>query len=412
MKNNRSVLVIGIATGIGLTIIRSLGAKGIKVYGIAKNKTDIGIYSKYLTKKFIIPFNIQDNEEKFIDRLLRILTEYRIGYVMTISENFMIALNKNREKIEKFSKLLIPESDILDIVLDKGKTMMVAEQLKIPIPKTIFFKDLDQLSDCNRLNFPVIIKPASRNFHNPEQRKLDFKYKYFDKYECLYEYLSKNFSKFQAHHFHLLIQERCLGEEIGFPLIMKNGKCVASFQYRVLNMPPNGGVSVYQESLEINPLLMKNSVNILRAINFEGVAELDYIHDERDDEFKLLEINGRFWGALAAAVKSGIDFPYILYQSFENPDELKTYNYRSGVRCRILGGHTNSILQTLFLKKTNNQTKLIRSKLKSLLEYIKSFHPSVKDHIQSIDDPLPGIMDILLIFSKPLRTAHQLLKKH
>ncbi len=35
--------------------------------------------------------------------------------------------------------------------------------------------------------------------------------------------------------------------------------------------------------------------------------------DPRDNTPKLMEINPRFWGSLALAIESGVNFPYLLY---------------------------------------------------------------------------------------------------
>ena len=65
-----SILVIGVGTQIGLEIIRSLGKYGVSVYGAGPGKNQLGFYSKYIGKKFILPFS---PEEVFIERLFYIL---------------------------------------------------------------------------------------------------------------------------------------------------------------------------------------------------------------------------------------------------------------------------------------------------------------------------------------------------
>lgn len=59
----------------------------------------------------------------------------------------------------------------------------------------------------------------------------------------------------------------------------------------------------------------------------------------------------------------------------------------------------------------NSITKnIIRIRKQAILNFIKSFHPSVEYHIQSKDDPLSGLMEIGLILTKPIAIAFNHIK--
>ena len=59
---------------------------------------------------------------------------------------------------------------------------------------------------------------------------------------------------------------------------------------------------------------------------------VEFKKDIRDNQFKLMEINPRFWGSLDLSIASGIDFPYLLYKMAVEGDIKPTFNYRTGLR--------------------------------------------------------------------------------
>jgi len=56
--------------------------------------------------------------------------------------------------------------------------------------------------------------------------------------------------------------------------------------------PSTVAESIYDEELKRQGLLL------LEALNWHGVAMVEFKKDSRDNEFKLMEINPKFWGSL------------------------------------------------------------------------------------------------------------------
>ena len=49
---------------------------------------------------------------------------------------------------------------------------------------------------------------------------------------------------------------------------------------------------------------------LLDELDWHGLASVQFIEDATTDEYKLMEINSRFWASVSCAVKAGLDFPY------------------------------------------------------------------------------------------------------
>ncbi len=54
----------------------------------------------------------------------------------------------------------------------------------------------------------------------------------------------------------------------------------------------------------------------LEAMDWHGVAMMEYRWDPETDRFYLMEMNARFWAALHLALFSGVNFPLLLADAF------------------------------------------------------------------------------------------------
>ena len=82
---------------------------------------------------------------------------------------------------------------------------------------------------------------------------------------------------------------------------------------RVREAPPRGGVSCCAAS-NYDPKLIEYGTRLLDRLQWHGVAMVEFRYDVRDNDYKLMEINPKFWGSLDLSLTAGVDFPYYLCQ--------------------------------------------------------------------------------------------------
>ncbi len=64
---------------------------------------------------------------------------------------------------------------------------------------------------------------------------------------------------------------------------------------KVMQYPPNTGGGDVVELLDAPAKVMEQAANILSALNYEGPFELEFVFDLADKNFKVIELNPRFW---------------------------------------------------------------------------------------------------------------------
>jgi predicted ATP-grasp superfamily ATP-dependent carboligase len=76
--------------------------------------------------------------------------------------------------------------------------------------------------------------------------------------------------------------------------------------------PEFGRAATFVESLDL-PEVEEPTLRFLQAINYYGLAEVEYKLDPSDGKFKLLDVNVRTWGFHSLGAAAGVDFCYLLY---------------------------------------------------------------------------------------------------
>jgi D-aspartate ligase len=74
-----------------------------------------------------------------------------------------------------------------------------------------------------------------------------------------------------------------------------------------------GRSSTFVETIEQKEVAAL-ACRFLRSLGYAGVAEVEFKYDGREQCFKLLDVNGRFWTRNALGAFAGADFPYLLWR--------------------------------------------------------------------------------------------------
>jgi predicted ATP-grasp superfamily ATP-dependent carboligase len=378
-----------------LAVARSLGRRGLRVIVGEMREKSLTSYSRYAHGNFVYPF-LGSNRADFVRSVLDAARINGVDLIIPTTDPTMTALSEHCAEVETVAKLACPAYSSVCLAVDKKKTLPLARSLNIPIPETVFIEDLESLKEViERLGLPIIIKPNMKKFFNDDDG-YNFVVEYATSLESLRERLlyHRNNGSFP------MLQEYCKGNGAGIEVLMSEGEPLALFQHRrIREMPVSGGVSVMCESVPVNPTLKEYAVNLLRAMNWEGVAMVEFRVDEETNTAKLMEVNGRFWGSLPLALMAGVDFPYLHYELFANSKKIRVNNYRTNLKCQWRRGDFERLIQ-IMMNKNYNPVETLPSKRRAIYDFTLSlFDLRVKDLVFSYDDVLPGLVDLKQLFS-------------
>jgi predicted ATP-grasp superfamily ATP-dependent carboligase len=98
-------------------------------------------------------------------------------------------------------------------------------------------------------------------------------------------------------------------------VLIHEGEPVAIFQHRRLKeVPASGGAAAVAIAEPPELTLVDQALALLRALEWEGVAMFEFRYDRAQRRGFLMEVNGRYWGTVALAIHSGMDFPWYEWQ--------------------------------------------------------------------------------------------------
>ncbi len=332
-----------------------------------------------------------------IDQLEALGRELGTACLFAISEYDITLLNRHRARLAGFHLMFADESRMTR-VLNKEQTYAAAALAGVRVPRTEQVASLDEAAlVAPSLRYPVVLKWANPNdvvrTLSAAGCRLDKTHYCYTGAELL-DYL-RPYGKVGLFP---LIQEYCAGYGLGQFVLMKDGVAHATFQHkRVHEWPPEGGFSSLCESLPVdaNSAQMEKSVALLRALEWEGIAMVEYRFDPASGEAALMEINGRFWGSLPLAYHAGAGFAWGMYQLFGQQRRFAQPAYRAGVRCRFMIPETKRLLRILFQQQRIADRNVRFARLPALLGYLADFvRPGGRYYIFEWKDARPFFSDL------------------
>lgn len=382
------VLILGTDSRVVLAIARSLGRRGLQVHVGWCARGSLARHSKYLGFIHELPvFDPSTNDWKIALRL--VLEVERFDLVIPCNDSTTVPLHQFRHEFATFPEITFLNPTAFSVAFSKFETYRLARLLDVSVPRGGVVENLaTALRLAERIGYPLVIKPRStvtvescgrsrvvHKVHSPLQLR----------------------SIWEAGDWSdgALLQECVIGTGVGVELLAKHGEIRSAFQHARIHQTMEYGSS-YRKSVEVDPRLFEAARRLMAALDYTGVAMVEFIVDESTGNWWMLEINGRFWGSLPLAVAAGADFPYYLYRLWvEGADEFPA-DYRRGVHCRNLTLDFEAVMRECRARGLG-----FFARVRYLLRAARGLF-ALRDHLDSFawDDPRPGLREFGEIFRR------------
>lgn len=380
------VLVLGRDNAIFLSVVRSLGRRGLEVHVGWFPEHCATLESRYVTKAHHLPAATPGG--RWLPALVELLTRERFELVIPVSEQAVHPLQRHRRELEGLSRLALLDDEVYAVVFDKARTYALAEGCGLRLPRQLAISspsDLGRLT--SELSFPLVLKPRSSYAPDAPGRRRDVA-KAFDRAE-----LERLLPGLLEECGEILVQENFLGHGTGVEVIADRGDVLFAFQHRRVHEPLHGGGSSYRVSTALDPELLQASERLMRALRYTGVAMIEFKVDPATNAWVFLEINGRFWGSLPLAIASGADFPYWLYELLADGRRDFPQRYRRGVYSRNLVGDLAWMASNLRADRTD-PTLSTRPLSAVALELVHAATLQERIDTLTLDDPRPAVAEV------------------
>lgn len=284
-----------------LGMVRHLAKQGYEMYALGEPGTEpLVSHSKACKGVFPVP---QKEEVPFVEGLLNVLEKNPMDVFIPVGFPVTRFTCLHEESIGELTRLAIPTAHQEQMAGDKFVSNLLAIRTGVGAPKTIRISSMDELEPAGKeLGFPLILKGARETGLG-----IVAKAESLESLRQTYEDLMERFGLTRPEDWPLL-QEFIPGWGCGFFAIYDKGECKRVFMHRrVREYPATGGASCCAESFR-DPELERSGRALLNELKWHGVAMVEFRFDERDKQFKLIEINPKFWGSLELALAVGADF--------------------------------------------------------------------------------------------------------
>lgn len=303
-------IVVGLDCMTGLQTARILARHAIPVIAIAKNPNHFACRTKVCDR---ILFANTSNDE-FISVLEAFgpsLTEKAVLYPCT--DMSVLQISRNRQKLNEWFHVILPDADVVEMLMDKVAFIKFAQKQELPIPGTFFLNNRDDAEEAaENLSFPCILKPPIKSpkwEKNTKEKvfKISGKTKFLETYDRCCDWADMLMAQEWVEGTDAnLYSCNCYFNESSEPL-------VTFIARKIRQWPPETGTSCLGEEIR-NDTVLHETVRLFRKVGYRGLGYVEMKREERTGKHYIIEPNiGRPTGRSAIAEAGGVELLYTKY---------------------------------------------------------------------------------------------------
>lgn len=314
----------------GLGIARSLGRAGIPVVGMDFDPHAPGLKSRYC-RPLLTRDPAKDPEE-----VLNILLDEgrqlsRKGVLYPASDALLLFVSRYRRELSEYFLYAMPSEELIESIVNKRRQYELAERIGIPYPKTYYpetLHDVEAIKD--EIEYPAFIKGYYGHLWTPIFRSKGFVVRgpseLIERYKRIFD------AKLQA-----LVQSVIIGPPTNVAIVCaylsEGSEPTAAFVARsIRRYPKHAGSNVTCKVSVHDEHLLQAGLKFFQGINYRGTGEIQFKKDERNgNDYRLIELNARFWVGNIQATCAGTNLPLIQYLDLTNQPIKQANDYKDGV---------------------------------------------------------------------------------
>jgi len=313
-----------------MSIVRSLGQKGIQIIGLHDdNAKEYYISSKYISQKVKTPLAGEPLVSTLVD-IARTLREPRV--LFCTNDNSVMSVAQNEAQLRPFFRFVIPPYEVANRHISKKGLHEFAQENSFLVPSTAFAfgkREIEEAGDA--ISFPCIIKPEFRD--QTWSEKVPYKVLFAESREDFLQLVEK----YELYEISLVIQEWIDGDdnEVYFCLayLNRNQNPLALCTARKLRQYPHltGSTSI-AETVRV-PEIVTESLRFLKTAGCIGFCSVEFKRSKRNGLFYITEPTiGRPDTQEGIFLSAGLDVPCVAYLDALGQEIAPLGDFEEGIK--------------------------------------------------------------------------------
>lgn len=363
-------------------VMRALASEGIPCFLLAPER-GIAVHSRHARRQ-ARKYDLLD--DPYAVTYLKSLAERERleGWVVfCVNDETIAFLAKRHAELSQTFVLAVPPWEIAQNFYEKDKAYALAESCGISIPRQYKADQLESIIEANPV-YPLVLKPSfKKNYYEKTGNKA---IRVNSEAELRREYaaMRKLIPSSQ-----IVVQEMITGGTqnlFSYATLFDGERIVSGLAAARLRQHPMdfGHATTYAEQRD-NPTLEQLATKFLQALKYKGVAEIEFMLDERSGNYKFIEMNGRFWGWHVLTQVAGLNFPADLFHLMLGHEIKRPNPTVKDARWMRMITDVPTVMREVVLGRMS-----IRREYLPTLTARKGFA------VWSWTDPLPSVVEILM----------------
>lgn len=386
----RSVLVLDGDERAALAVVRSLVAAHYEVTVLAAQRWSLAGVSRGV-RAYQRSHHPLTAPEAYVREVAALAQQLGAALVIPVTDASADAILSHRSLLPPEVRLPFAPLEVYRAASDKVHVHRLAKDAGIGIEASVIVERHGDPAPADTTLYPGYVKPHRSVVGGEERRKLGVS-PIASREAC-----TQVLAGLHPDAFPVIVQGKVVGPGEGVFVARWNGVTIARFAHRRLReKPPAGGVSVFRESIPLDPQVLAACERMLDALGWQGVAMIEGKRDLSTGAWYVMEINGRFWGSLQLAIDAGVDFPALLVGAVLGDDVGEPPTWKSGVRLRWEWGDVDHLLIRLRRSKQRlGLSEAAPGRIGAVLAFLTNRPGRDRLEVLRLRDPLPFVVESL-----------------
>lgn len=367
-----------------LAACRSLHRAGYAVDAVASRRPAAAHWSRFCDRR-LAASDPREDEARFVGALMDIARTGSYQLLVTGSDASLLAVSRQRERLEPFLELGLPPADVVERCVSKQALAHTAPGAGLDSPETeVCASEAEARAAGRRFGYPVVLKPRStvsaRNggaVQRPGSLVRD----------------EASLAALWPRYGNPSLIQRCLeGEIVSFSGVAADGRLLAYGVSRYgRTWPPEGGAVSFARTIAPPPGLRRKVENLIRALGWQGIFELELVR-HHGTRFAAIDFNPRLFGSLELISRAGAPLAvawcdWVLDLGTAESEARPGYHYRwEDSEARNLWWH------------------LRKGRIRSALGVLRPQRPMTRSFFR-LTDPAPLVARLLLLLTHSFRRS-------